>query len=91
MTEPMLPRSLVPRAKMTVRALQGLLLVMSLAVLVLLLLPLEPPPPPQGQVNWGAAVAVAARKRRRVGVMCILGMGGVDGQEIEMTRRECVK
>lgn len=76
MTEPMLPRSLVPRAKMTVRALQGALLVMSLAVLVVLPLPPLEPPPPQGQVNWGAAVAVAARVRRRVGFMCIVVVGG---------------
>ena len=64
MTDPILPDSPVPRAKMTVMALQAALLVTSLAVL-------EPlPVPPQ---NWGdllnsselgkaAALAASAKK-----------------------------
>ena len=81
-TEPILPGSLVPRAKMTVTSLQGASLVTSLAVLdappgiVLpppVLPPPVPPPPPTGKEgkppeppNWGRADAVTARKRESV-------------------------
>ena len=75
MTEPMLPDSPVPRAKMTVRGLQTAL-VTSLAVLELI--PPVPPPPPGkegnvGMENWGdlllgtsagKAIALAASARR---------------------------
>ena len=73
MTDPILPDSPVPRAKMTVMALQAALLVTSLAVLEAL------PVPPQ---NWGdllsdsselgKAAALAASARRRVPEKSIL-------------------
>ena len=53
MTEPMLPDSPVPRAKMTVMALQAALLVTSFAVLEPLPPVLPPPPGKPGKENVG--------------------------------------
>lgn len=74
MTDPMLPDSLVPRAKMTVMALQAALLVTSFAVLEPPVLP--PPPGKPGKENagdlleggseLGRAMAPAASARRSV-------------------------
>lgn len=58
MTLPMFPLSPVPRANMTVIALQGALLVTSFAVFELL--PVPPPPPPGGKVGNVKAGAAAA-------------------------------
>ena len=72
MTDPTLPDSPVPRAKMTVMALQAALLVTSFAVLE----PLPPKPPNVGKENagdlldsgseLGRVVAPAASARRSV-------------------------